>query len=332
MRLLATLLMLCLAPCYPVRGAEPQGRVVVAYVTSWSQGMPDPGVMTHINYAFGKVAPGHDDVVVDNPRRLRAIVDLKRQNPQLKVLLSIGGWGAGGFSEMASRPDTRQRFCQACARVADEYGLDGIDVDWEYPGSSAANISSSPQDREHFTLLMHGLRQALGEGRLLTLATAAMGGYYDFPSFVEVVDFVNMMTYDMASAPRHHAPLYTSSLFTGVSCLQAMLAHLEQGVPACKLVLGLPFYGRGTKELGGFVDYHRVASLEGFTPRWDREARVPYLVDGQGGVVLGYDDERSLKGKCRFARKRHLRGVMYWDYHGDDAQGTLSRAVWRAMR
>lgn len=324
--------LLCLAsPCQARRERE-QGRVVVAYVTSWSQDMPDATLMTHINYAFGKVTASHDGLAVDNPQRLRDIVALKRQNPHLKVLLSVGGWGAGGFSEMASQESTRRLFCAACDSVASLYGLDGIDIDWEYPGSSAAGIACSPQDRHHFTLLMQDLRRALGSGRLLTLATAAMGDFYDFHAFVDQVDFVNMMTYDMASAPGHHAPLHSSARFQGTSCEQAMQAHLAQGVPAEKLVLGLPFYGRGTQDVGSFTDYHRIAQLTAYASHWDRHARVPYLADSEGRVVLGYDDARSLRGKCRFARKHHLRGVMYWDYHGDDSQGTLRRAVWKAMR
>lgn len=86
-------MLLCFTSACQSRRKQKQGGVVVAYVTSWGQGLPDPTVMTHINYAFGKVTASHDGVSVDNPDRLRSIVALKRQNPQLKVLLSVGGWG-----------------------------------------------------------------------------------------------------------------------------------------------------------------------------------------------------------------------------------------------
>lgn len=309
-----------------------QGRVVVAYVTSWSQDMPDPGLMTHINYAFGKVTSSHDGVSIDNPDRLHSIVTLKKQNPQLKILLSIGGWGAGGFSEMASEEISRERFSTACAKTVDEYGLDGIDIDWEYPGSNAAGISCSNADRKNFTLLMKALRKALGNNHLLTLATAASGNFYDFPSFINEVDFVNMMTYDMDGAPQHHAPLFNSERFQGGTCEKAMLAHLQQGVPAEKLVLGLPFYGRGSEEVGNFKDFREIIKLTGLVKHWDRQAQVPYMTDPEGRVVLGYDDVRSIKAKCKYARKRHLHGVMYWDYHGDSPDGILSKTVWKATK
>ena len=93
---------------------------------------------------------------------MRQIVDLRKQKPELKVLLSIGGWGSGRFSEMAANDEYRRAFAADCARVVKEFALDGIDIDWEYPTSSMANISSSPDDTENFTLLMQDIRAAIG--------------------------------------------------------------------------------------------------------------------------------------------------------------------------
>lgn len=332
------LLLVTLTSCHSTRTGDSMrsraqdSRVVVAYVTSWQHDLPDPTVMTHINYAFGHVTDTYDGVRVDNPDRLRAIVALKRTHPRLRVLLSVGGWGSKGFSEMAASDSTREQFCKACALTVKDFALDGIDIDWEYPGSQAAGITATPQDRDHFTLLMRGLRKALGSKRLLTLATASGGGFYDFPAFVSEVDFVNMMTYDMGHAPRHNAPLYSSERFTGMCCDQATRAHLEQGVPAGKLVLGLPFYGRGNQQTGDYVPYGQLGTITGYQQQWDSVAQVPYLVDSNGQVVLGYDDPRSLAGKCAYARKGGLRGVMYWDYDLDDQQGTLRHTVCDAMK
>ena len=96
--------------------------------------------MTHINYAFGHVNESFDGVRIDNEERLKQIVDLKKQNPELKVLLSVGGWGSGRFSEMAANDEYRRAFAADCDRVVKEFALDGIDIDWEYPTSSMANI------------------------------------------------------------------------------------------------------------------------------------------------------------------------------------------------
>lgn len=176
---------------------ENPGKIIVGYVTSWTDVMPDPMTMTHINYAFGHVNKTFDGVRIDNPDRLRQIVGLKEKNPGLKVLLSIGGWGSGGFSTMASRRHDRSNFVKDCGRVVNEYNLDGIDIDWEYPTSNAAGIDNSPKDTKNFTTLMKDLRKVLGDDKLLTLASVASGEYIDFKAVSQVVDFVNIMSYDM---------------------------------------------------------------------------------------------------------------------------------------
>ena len=163
-------------------------KVVVAYVTSWTDEIPDPSLMTHINYAFGHVNDSFNGVRVDNPDRLRSIVALKKQNPALKVLVSVGGWGSGRFSEMAADPKNRKAFANSCKKLVKDFNLDGIDIDWEYPTSSAAGISSSPADTDNFSLLMHDLRKALGKNKILSLATIASGEYIDFPAFIDDVD------------------------------------------------------------------------------------------------------------------------------------------------
>ena len=203
--------------------------VVVAYVTSWTDVQPDPSVMTHINYAFGHVNETFDGVRIDNPQRLRSVVALKEKVPSLQVLLSVGGWESGGFSEMAADEGRRQRFADDCARAVLEYGLDGIDIDWEYPTQNVAGISASPHDTDNFTLLMRDLRHALGEGKLLTLATVCSAKYFDFPAFLPYVDFVNVMAYDMGSPNGHHAALYPSEHSGTMTSHEAVQAHLEAG-------------------------------------------------------------------------------------------------------
>lgn len=301
-------------------------RVVVAYVTSWSRVMPDPTVMTHINYAFGHVNDTFDGVRIDNPRRLESIVALKEVNPQLKVMLSVGGWGSGRFSEMAATNQNRRSFADDCLRVVEKYGLDGIDIDWEYPTSSDAGISSSPDDRENFTLLMRDLRTVLGEDRLLTLASSAYAEYIDFRSCEKYLDFVNIMTYDMANAPKHHSPLYGSENTKGTS-EGAVKAHVDAGVPMSKLVLGVPFYGRGGTAMPKFVDYKDIKAGGEFVEMWDENAQAPYLADKDGTLVLGYDNARSLALKCAFIKENGMLGGMYWEYAGDNESGELQKVL-----
>lgn len=299
-------------------------RVVVAYVTSWTDEIPDPSVMTHINYAFAHVNDTFDGVRVDNPERLKEIVALKSVNPALNVMVSVGGWGSGRFSEMASDERRRMSFAEDCLRVVEEFGLDGIDIDWEYPTSDAAGISASPDDRENFNLLMRDLRSVLGD-RLLTLASSAYAEYIDFRSCMRYLDFVNVMTYDMADAPKHHSPLYASENTKG-SCEGAVKAHVEAGVPIYRLVLGVPFYGRGGEVMKS-RDYKDIRPEGEFVEMWDDVAQAPYIADKDGNLVLGYDNPRSLALKCGFIKGKGLLGAMYWDYAGDNESGDLQKVL-----
>jgi len=308
--------------------ASRESKVVVAYVTSWSEVMPDPQYMTHINYAFGHVNESFNGVKIDNEERLRQIVDLRKQKPELKVLLSIGGWGSGRFSEMAANDEYRRAFAADCDRVVKEFALDGIDIDWEYPTSSMANISSSPDDTENFTLLMQDIRAAIGNEKELTLATVASARYIDFKAILPSVDFVNIMAYDMASAPKHHSALYPSGHSGDITSDGAVTAHLKAGVPPSKLVMGMPFYGRGGDGYPSFQDYIKVGNTDTqYTEKWDEVAQVPYLADKNDTLVFGFENPRSLAIKCQYILDKDLLGGMYWDYSGDNEQGDLRRTV-----
>ncbi|MBP3537963.1 MAG: ThuA domain-containing protein [Muribaculaceae bacterium] len=305
--------------------AKNDDKVVVAYVTSWSHEMPDPQFMTHINYAFGGVGETFDRVTIDNPERLASIVALKKNNPGLKVLLSIGGWGSGRFSEMAADPRFRKSFAKDCDRVVKQYGLDGIDIDWEYPTSNAADISASPDDTKNFTLLMKDIRKAIGKKKLLTLATVCSAEYIDFPAIMPYVDLVNVMSYDMGGGERHHAGLHKSENTGHYTSDHAVEAHLKAGVPAEKLVMGMPFYGRGTIRRGG--DYGSMQMPEGSTEIWDNTAKVPFILDKDDKIIFGFDNPRSLNLKCQYINDNGLRGAMYWDYAGDDNKNSLRSTV-----
>ena len=331
--LMAALVFVSCHPQDQKLGDEDQSpeRVVVGYVTSWSDRMPDPNLVTHLNYAFGHVTTGFDSVRVDNPGRLCSIVALKEANPHLKVLLSVGGWGSSNFSEMASDEAHRISFARSCQKAIDTYSLDGIDIDWEYPTSSAAGISSSPDDTKNFTLLMHDLRQAIGTDHLLTFADYADTTFVDYRSVLPFIDFINLMTYDMADPPYHHSALFRSDVTGSLSVSEAIDHHLEAGVPLSKLVMGMPFYGRPSKDYKGQRPFGKLSTDGLYSERWDSIALVPYLVDAQGNMVLAHENATSITHKCNYILAKGLRGAMYWDCDDDDDSFTLSRAVWNLL-
>ena len=308
-------------------------RVLVAYVFRM-ESLPDPTYLTHINYAFGHVNDTFDGVRIDTPDDLHRLASLKKDYPYLKVLISIGGWGSGRFSEMAADAHNRESFAGDCKRVLDEFNLDGIDIDWEYPTRDAAGISASPEDTDNYTLLMRDIRAAIGPGKLLTQATVASAKYMDFRALDQYLDFTNIMSYDLGWAPYHNATLHRSGLTTpnGYSVEEAVLAHLAAGVPAHKLTLGMPFYGRSEEGFPHGVDITKAHLLPGYTPHWDSVAQVPYLTnDATGAMAFGYDNEKSLALKARYAVEMGLLGGMYWAYNGDNPAGDLRRTVYQVL-
>lgn len=316
----------------PKTEVVPANKVLIAYVTSWSNREVDPEYLTHINYAFGHVDSTFDRVRVDNPKRLKSIVQLKKSHPHLKVLLSIGGWGSGNFSEMAADSALRWSFAQDCAAKVEEFELDGIDIDWEYPTSGVAKISYSPEDTDNYTLMMRDIRRAIGPEKLLTHATSATGQYIDFRAIDQYIDYTNVMAYDLGWAPYHNSPLYQTEHMEKICVDDAVKNHLAAGVPPEKMVLGLAFYGRGKKGFPRQRDLTQAHLVEGdYTFRWDPKGQVPYIVDASGELVFGYENESSLAIKAEYILEQGLKGGMYWSYEGDNAEGDLRRCVFKVL-
>lgn len=330
-------LLMMFASIAVVSFAKSNDKIVVAYVEAReSRGMPDPFKMTHINYAFGTVNDTFDGVNIQNVEWFKKILALKKVNPKLKVLLSIGGWTAGGFSEMASTLDTRTKFVADCKRILDEYGLDGIDLDWEYPTSSSAGIKSSPEDTDNFTALIKELRAKLGKSSLLTFASVGQAKFVDFKAVEPYLDFVNIMTYDMERPPKggHHSALYSSKNAKESVDLSVRL-HNEAGIPLNKIVVGIPFYGHGNTAKGysDFVDYSMIETVfAGHKFLWDEDSKMPYVADKDDDTLIGvYDNERSIAGKSDYVFDKGLKGLMYWVHGSDGPDGPLSNAVYKGI-
>ena len=303
--------------------------------------------LTHLNVAFGHVR--EDEIRIDHMRNVDAVRIIKAKHPELSILLSVGGWSAGGFSEAASSPAGRMKMAESAVRLLEEHPFDGIDLDWEYPCYGTAGIASSPDDKMHFTLLLEEMRKALdvkgardGRRYLLTIAAGADQYYVDgteMEKVQEYVDFVQLMTYDMRGGFQvltgHHTNLYTPSgdLFR-ISVDASVNLFQRAGVPKEKIVIGAAFYSRMWKEVpdrnnglhqmagsaGGYgPDYTRLAAdyinKNGYVRHWDEEACAPYLFNGS--TLISYDDEQSIGEKCRYIKHQGLAGMMFWEYTCD---------------
>ena len=166
--------------------------------------------LTHVNLAFGLIEDGVLDLHL--LRYLHLLPQMRQWNPEMKIVLSVGGWGADGFSHMAMTEDGRRKFARSCLDAVEKYNLDGIDIDWEYPCSDAAGIGADPRDKENFTALLAALREYLGKDRIVSVAVGASRRCIadtQMDKVAEIVDYVQLMTYDMVDGTRagHHAAL-----------------------------------------------------------------------------------------------------------------------------
>lgn len=342
---------------------------VIAYVFPQSH-VIQPGEiaarkLTRINYAFANIQDGR--IVAVNPAdapNLATLVALKQENPSLQVVISVGGWlWSGGFSDVALTPASRSRFIDSVVEFVDRYHLDGLDIDWEFPGEVGAGNRFRPEDKQNYTLLLTELHKRFQrEGRRLgrpLLLSVAVGASEDFLEHTEmrrvarVVDTVNLMAYDYyepgdESITGNHAPLYADPADPRQASADLSVRLFEKaGVPARKIVLGVPFYGHvwgnvaatnhglfqpGTAVPNAFARYNNIGALlsQGFTRYWDASSSVPYLYNAEKKEFVSYEDPESLALKCAYAERMHLGGIMFWEYSGD-ASGKLLDTIDRCF-
>lgn len=339
--------------------------VIIGYVGGYkgvaNMEMVNPEKLTHINYAFVNVKNNraflsHEKTDTINFRNL---VQLKKRNPALKVLISIGGWTwSGNFSDAVLTDTAREAFSASALAIIKKFDLDGIDIDWEYPGmaGNTGNIYR-PEDKVNYTLMFKALRHDLdilekqaGKKLLLTTAVGAFKRFLDHTEMdkaQQYLDYINLMTYDYfqdgSGIAVHHTNLYASKQYqTENYADKAVSDFIAAGVPASKLVLGVAFYGRSSRVLditqnglgmkraeyihvGGYtLIKDSLLNQKGFKYYRDRNAEAPYLFNASTKQFISYDDEWSIKAKCNYLIKHKMGGVMFWEYADDKKEYLLN--------
>lgn len=315
--------------------------------------------LSHINYAFVDVKDNrawlHNEAT--DTVNLRKLSELKKINPDLKILISVGGWTwSKNFSDAVLTDTSTQNFASSAVSIVSKYNLDGIDIDWEYPGMIGDSNIYRPEDKQHYTLLFKDLREALDSLNRIThmkyYVTTAVGGSQDYIDHTEMdkvqqyADYINVMSYDYAegsdSISGHHTNLYTSSGDSNqYSAHRSIQAFIAAGVPPGKIVIGIAFYGKGwqmesadnnglyRKALkpargGGFTWLKdSLVNKNGYKQYWDATAKAPYLFNSEKNIFISYDHERSVKYKCKYVKRNHLAGAMFWEYYGDKKEYLL---------
>ncbi|WP_411274141.1 glycoside hydrolase family 18 protein [Daejeonella sp.] len=227
----------------------------------------DANKLTHINYAFVNCIDSM--AVLSNLKtdtvNFRLLNQLKKINPDLQILISIGGWTwSKNFSDAVLTPTSRLLFAKTSVNILRQHNLDGVDIDWEYPGQRGDNNKFRPEDKVNFTLMFVELRKELDNLSTETgkkyLLTAALGASKNFIANTEMdkvaklLDYLYLMTYDFGGpngTVGHHTNLYSYGQGgTSSSADQAIQDFIAAGVPAHKLGIGVAFYGKAVDAAG----------------------------------------------------------------------------------
>jgi len=341
------------------------GKYSVGYFVNWGiYGRKFPPSLipvndvTHLLYAFANVRgetgevvlsdlwadqdihyPGDswNDVGTNLYGNFKAIYKLKKQNRALKLLLSIGGWGsAPAFHPVVVNPTRRALFVSSCIKLLEDYGLDGLDLDYEYPETDAQATGFANLLKELRTAL--NARAATKSPRPRFWLTAAVPCGPDNYTKLRVsemdksLDFWNLMSYDLAGSWDQVAGHQAALWGPGLTASAAVNWYLSKGIIRDKIVLGLPLYGRSfanTNGIGqafngvgpgtweaGIYDY-RALPLPGSTVSTDPGLGASWSYDRQKRELITYDNEEVGRIKGQYIKNERLGGSMFWELSGD---------------
>jgi len=300
---------LCLSFVYTV-SSWAQSKKIVGYFPSWKSNLVqtfDYKKVTHLNFSFlslyadGSLRPFEKTFELDE-------VVKKAHAKGVKVLISVGGWdlGDGGgvddaFELMASRKKSRTKFVNQMMKFVDNYQLDGVDIDWEFPSDEAGMAG--------FDSLARDLKNAFQpKGKLVTVAITPEDYYGKFIAFssFQYFDFLNVMIYDGGN------PHANYDYF-----VQAFEYWKKRGMPADKIVLGVPFYGMKN---GTQMGYNEIISSD------------PKSIEKEVYNELEFNNQATIKKKSQFAHQ-NAGGIMIWELSQDaEAPYSLLDAIWEGMK
>ncbi|WP_220463986.1 glycoside hydrolase family 18 protein [Adhaeribacter radiodurans] len=351
---LLTLLALCLFTTVGFGQSTNKMRVLAYYAGGPDElDSYDVNQMTHIIFCFGHLEGNRFKVrSAQDSATIRKMVSLKKKNPQLKVIVSLGGWGGcEPCSDVFSTKKGRQEFAQSIKELHQHFGTDGLDLDWEYPAVEGyPGHKFTPADKQNFTKLVKTLRKLDSKYEL----SFAAGGFKEFlekavewKKVMHQVDYVNLMTYDLingySKVTGHHTGLYSTPNQENSTDF-AVNYLINLGIPREQLIVGAAFYGRmfqnvenvnnGLNQPGKFksgVDFKdfttQLPADSGYVSFWDETAKAPYLYNSAKKLFFTYDDKRSIEIKTKYVLDNKLGGIMFWQLASDTYTDGLLQTI-----
>lgn len=341
--------------------SQPGDFSVIAYYAGGPKNLDSFEVekLTHIIFSFSHLKANRLNIDnAEDSATIFKLVSLKKRNPGLKVILSLGGWGGcAPCSEVFATKKGRKEFARSVKELSVFFGTDGIDLDWEYPAIEGyPSHKYQPADKQNFTSLVVELRTILGKKYEISFAAGGFQKFIDeaveWDKVMKLVDRVNLMTYDLVNGNSpvtgHHTALYGTSAQIE-STDNAVTRLVNAGVPKEKLVIGAAFYARvwenvpdtnyGLYQNGRFktsVSYKNFASRmpadSGFVYHWDETASGPFIYNTDKKLFATFDDPRSLELKVKYGVEKGLNGIMFWELSHDFYKGGLLDAIDKARK
>lgn len=314
--------------------------------------------LTHIIFSFCHLK--NNRLNVDNLRdtaTIQHLVGLKKRNPQLKVILSLGGWGGcATCSQVFSSNKGRKEFAKSVKHLNKYFKTDGIDIDWEYPAIEGyPNHQFMLSDKANFTVLMQALKKKLRNKYEISFAAGGFTQFLkqsvDWNAVQPLVDKVNLMSYDIADVGNnrigHHTPLF-SNVEQIESADNAIRYFDSIHFPLNKVVIGAAMYGRlfsmdtdlnnGLYQQGSFEHGISFKNLnldslqqQGYVYYWDDTAKAPYLFSKTEKKFFTYDNEQSIALKTKYALNKGLNGIMFWQLGEDKPVNGLLNVIDRTL-
>ncbi|XP_069697655.1 endochitinase-like [Periplaneta americana] len=286
----------------------------------------------------------------------RNFTSLKLKYPELKTMVSVGGWAEGGhnYSQLVSRKERRDTFIDSVVEFMHEFGFDGLDLDWEYPG--ARERDGKPSDKDNFLYLVEELRRRFDEEdsdweltMAVPLTRPKLKDGYHVPELCRIANAINVMAYDMRGIWNGfadvHSPLYKrphdTRALEEVNVNDGLQLWVDMGCPTDKLVVGVPFYGHTyvlspndtSYELGAPIDknatirgmsYYQIcqalqANNSEWVEQWDEFGLCPYAY--KDDIWVGYENPKSIQIKMDFIKEKGYAGAMMWALGSDDFRG-----------